>query len=101
MVASGHFTLQGSGSHSCSGSTFFHPGSDAGECRLQCRTVIAAALRHVGPATALAADLSRDLTQQVARLDASERAPADAGNECRFSILHAREYYNGINQLLL
>src|SRR5690606_25744600 len=34
-----------------------HPVADTGQCRLQCRAVIATALRQVGTATALAADL--------------------------------------------
>ena len=48
---------------------------DAGERRVQRCGIVAAGLREVRPAAALAADLRRDGADELARLDARDRGP--------------------------
>lgn len=46
------------------------PDRRLGQCAIEFRTGAAATLRHVGAAAALAADLLRDMSHQIARLEA-------------------------------
>src|SRR4051812_39441428 len=58
------------------------------ERRRQPGRVGAAGLRHVGTPAALAADLLRDVVDQLARLDLADEVAGDAGDQRHLSVGH-------------
>src|SRR4051812_5100243 len=67
----------------------------------QARWVGAAGLRHVGPAAAFAADLLRDVIDQVAGLHACREIGGDASNQRHLAVVHRAEHDGGRFQLVL
>src|SRR5579864_6389432 len=67
----------------------------------QRRGIRAAGLRHVGAAAALAADLLRDVVDELARLHLAGQVVGHAGDQRHASIRHAREHDRGALELVL
>src|SRR5690606_9772754 len=78
-----------------------HPGGHAVERGHQGRTVLAAALRHVGAPAALAVGLARDVAEHVAGLDPAERRATDACHQRGLAAVRAGQNDHRIAQLLL
>src|SRR5690606_33665562 len=87
----------GSGFAQSAGNPFRH----SLECRSQRGAVIAAALRHVRAATALAVDLSRHMGEQLAGLDPALRGAAHARHQGSLAVARTRQDDDGIAQLVL
>src|SRR4051812_36054621 len=77
------------------------PGRKSRERGIERRRVDAAALRHVGAPAALAADLRRNMGNDIARLYLTERATVDTAGQSDLAVGRRGEENHAVDEPLL